>query len=56
MASKDQELARDFFRVRLWRRKELLEKPFAHYDDLPEGIRPALPVKRFWLVASQEVD
>ena len=56
MASRDQELARDFFRVRLWRRKELLEKPFAHYDVLPEGIRPALPVKRFWLVASQEVD
>ena len=32
------ELARDFFRVRLWSRKELLEKLFAHYAQLPEEI------------------
>jgi restriction system protein len=50
------ELARDFFRVRLWSRKELLEKLFAHYDKLPEEIRLALPLKRVWMVASQEVD
>jgi restriction system protein len=50
------ELARDFFRVRLWSRKELLEKLFAHYDSLPEEIRLALPLKRVWMVASQELD
>ena len=48
------ELARDFFRVRLWSRKDLLEKLFAHYDRLPEEIRLALPLKRVWMVANQE--
>jgi restriction system protein len=48
------ELARDFFRVRLWSRKELLEKLFAHYAQLPEEIRLALPLKRVWMVAEQE--
>ena len=48
------ELARDFFRVRLWSRKELLEKLFAHYAQLPEEIRLALPLKRVWMVATDE--
>lgn len=48
------ELARDFFRVRLWSRKELLEKLFAHYSQLPEEIRLALPLKRVWMVAQQD--
>ena len=48
------ELARDFFRVRLWSRKELLEKLFAHYDQLPEEIRLTLPLKRVWMVANQD--
>ena len=50
------ELARDFFRVRLWSRKELLEKLFAHYYKLPEEMRLALPLKRVWMVASQEIE
>jgi restriction system protein len=48
------ELARDFFRVRLWSRKELLEKLFDHYAQLPEEIRLALPLKRVWMVAEQD--
>ena len=48
------ELARDFFRVRLWSRKELLEKLFAHYEQLPEEIRIALPLKRVWMVAADQ--
>ena len=48
------ELARDFFRVRLWSRKELLEKLFAHYAQLPEEIRLALPLKRVWMVAQED--
>lgn len=47
------ELARDFFRVRLWSRKELLEKLFAHYAQLPEEMRLALPLKRVWMVAQE---
>ena len=48
------ELASQFFRVRLWSRKELLVKLFAHYDQLPEELRIALPLKRVWMVAQQE--
>jgi restriction system protein len=48
------ELARDFFRVRLWSRKELLEKLFAHYVQLPEEMRLALPLKRVWMVATEQ--
>jgi restriction system protein len=33
------ELARVFFRVRLWSRKDLLEKLYANYERLPEEIR-----------------
>jgi len=47
------ELARDFFSVRLWSRKQLLEKLFAHYEQLPEEIRLALPLKRVWMVAQE---
>jgi restriction system protein len=50
------ELARDFFRVRLWSRKELLEKLFAHYDKLPEELRLTLPLKRVWMVAGQQLE
>jgi len=35
-------------------RKELLEKLFTHYDQLPEDIRLALPLKRVWMVAQQD--
>ena len=47
------ELARDFFSVRLWSRKQLLEKLFSHYEQLPEEIRLALPLKRVWMVAQE---
>jgi restriction system protein len=50
------ELALDFFRVRLWSRKELLEKLYAHFAQLPEEIRLALPLKRVWMVAAGEQD
>ena len=40
--------------MRLWSRKELLEKLFTHYVQLPEEIRLALPLKRVWMVATDE--
>ena len=47
------ELARDFFKVRLWSRKELLEKLFRYYDSFPEDIRLALHLKKDWMVAGE---
>ena len=48
------ELARDFFRLRVWSRKELLEKLFARFDQLREENQLALPLKRVWMVAQQD--
>jgi len=48
------ELAAQFFRVRLWSQKELLEQLFAHYDHLDEDLKAELPLKRIWTVAVQE--
>ena len=48
------ELASQFFSVRLWSRKELMEKLFARYEQLPEEVRIALPLKRVWMVAANQ--
>lgn len=48
------ELAASFFRVRLWTQKELLEAFFEYYEKLDEDIKAELPIKRIWIVTSQE--
>ena len=48
------ELSTQFFRLRLWTQKELLEQLFELYDRLDEDIRAELPLKRFWMVAAQD--
>jgi restriction system protein len=48
------ELAPQFFRLRLWTRKELLEQLFANYEKLDEDTRAELPLKRIWAVAVKE--
>lgn len=50
------ELASQFFRLRLWSQKELLEQLFAHYDKLDEDLKAELPLKRVWVVAAQDSD
>lgn len=48
------ELATQFFHVRLWTQKEILEQLFAHYDRLDEDMKAELPLKRIWTVAAQD--
>jgi len=48
------ELASQFFRLRLWTQKDILEQLFDHYDRLDEDLKAELPLKRVWMVASQE--
>jgi restriction system protein len=48
------ELASQFFRLRLWSQKELLEQLFAHYEKLDEDLKAELPLKRVWMVAAQD--
>lgn len=49
----EKELVTQFFRLRLWSQKELLEQLFAHYDKLDADLKAELPLKRVWMVASQ---
>lgn len=48
------ELASQFFRLRLWTQKELLEQLFEQYERLDEDLKAELPLKRVWMVATQE--
>ncbi len=48
------ELAASFFKVRLWSRKDLLEKLYDNYERLPEEIRLKLPLKRMWMVTADQ--
>lgn len=47
------EVSPSFFSLRLWTQRELLEKLFAHYDQLDEDLKAELPLKQIWTVAVQ---
>jgi len=53
-SSIDKELAVQFFRVRLWDQKALIEQLLQQYDKLDEDIRAELPLKRVWTVAETD--
>lgn len=48
------ELATQFFRLRLWSQKELLEQLFEQYERLDDDLKAELPLKRVWMVAAQD--
>jgi len=43
----------DFFKIRLWGQKELLDELFDTYQRLPEKIKARLPLKRIWIPLPQ---
>jgi restriction system protein len=53
-SSVDKEEANQFFRVRLWDQKDLIEQLLKHYDKLDADIRADLPLKQIWTVATLE--
>ena len=53
-SSVDKEIPAQFFRVRLWDQKALIDEILQHYDKLDEDLRAELPLKRVWTVASEE--
>jgi len=55
-SSFDREIPAQFFRVRLWDQKALIDEILQHYDKLDEELRAELPLKRVWTVASEEED
>lgn len=48
-SSVDRERTAQFFRVRLWDQKDLIEQLLQHYDQLDQQIRTELPLKRVWV-------
>jgi restriction system protein len=50
----ERERAAQFFRVRLWNRDDLIRALLANYEKLDPAIKAELPLKRFWMVASDE--
>lgn len=48
------EMAAQFFQLRLWTQKELLEQLFEQYERLDEDLKAELPLKQVWMVASQD--
>jgi len=48
------ELARQFFKVRLWDQNDLIDEFLANYDKLDEDLRAELPLKRIWTVAEAD--
>lgn len=51
--SAEQLLSNQYFRVRVWSAKELLEALFRNYDRLSEEIRSELPLKRIWTLVEE---
>lgn len=47
------ELSTQFFRLRLWPQKDVLEQLFDLYERLDEDLKAELPLKRVWMVAAQ---
>ncbi|MGI5191123.1 restriction endonuclease [Promicromonospora sp. CA-289599] len=49
----EQQLATQYFRVRVWNSKDLLEAVFRTYPRLPEEIRNDLPLKQVWALVEE---
>jgi restriction system protein len=50
------EVARLFFKVRLWDQNDLINQFLAVYDKLDDDLRAEIPLKRIWAVASPDED
>lgn len=50
----EREVASQFFRVRLWDQKDLIEEILKNYDALDADLRTELPLKRIWTVARED--
>ena len=48
------ETNKQYFRVRFWGRDELIDALLSVYDDLPEDIKAALPLKRIWTLVLED--
>ena len=42
--------ASHFFKIRLWTHREIIQEFLRHYEELPEDVKEAIPLKRIWVV------
>ena len=52
--SVEKEVLRHFFDIRLWDAGDLVDEILVQYDLLPEAVQAELPLKRIWVLASDE--
>jgi restriction system protein len=50
----EREVKQQYFRVRVWKADDVLRELASRYDDLPEEIQIKLPLKRVWMLATEE--
>ena len=43
-------MASHFFKVRLWTHKDIVQEFLRHYEDMPEDVKEAIPLKRIWII------
>lgn len=48
------ETAKQFFEIRLWTHKEIIEEFLRHYDQMDDEIKELIPLKKIWVVNSIE--
>ena len=46
------ETAKQFFNIRLWSHKEILEEFLRHYEQFDGDIKEMIPLKKIWVVDS----
>jgi restriction system protein len=50
----ERELVQEFFKIRLWDAGELVKNIQQYYEKLPESTQALLPMKRIWMLVSDE--
>lgn len=50
------EVPNQFFKVRLWNRKDLIEQLLSNYDKLDQDIRAEIPLKQVWTIATPDIE
>ena len=49
-----EEKKNEFFTIRLWEQKELVEEFLKHYHQLDEEIKSEVPLKQIWVISDDE--
>jgi restriction system protein len=48
------EISKQFFKVRLWSSKDIIQEIFNNYEKLSDEIKAEIPLKRVWMLSLEE--